>query len=359
MEQVKPGTRPNRKKHVIWNIVFILLAVVTVWVVTTQSKGFSPRNFSQYLESNNPWWLLAALLSMLFYVGLNAWMIGTLLKGFGYRRSPFDCLTYTASDIYFSAITPSSTGGQPMEAWFMFQDGIPVVISTVVLLSYLLLYTLSTVLIGLACMILMPSTFLSFGTLGRILIIVGAVIQVGLTLLYGLLLWNKKLLLKVCDWVLRTLGKLHLIRSLEDKRKKLFRTMVQYSEAALMLRGKKKILRKALILNLAHRAAQIMVTVFCFLAGGEPLRLAPKMFAMQGNVVIGASTVPIPGAMGVTDYLMIDGFSSMMTPAESANLELLSRAMSFYICILLCGILVLVKLALIRFRRTKTQKSES
>ena len=80
MEQVKPGTRPNRKKHVLWNIVFILLAVVTVWVVTTQSKGFSPRNFSQYLESNNPWWLLAALLSMLFYVGSNAWMIGTLTR---------------------------------------------------------------------------------------------------------------------------------------------------------------------------------------------------------------------------------------------------------------------------------------
>ncbi|MBQ2596710.1 MAG: flippase-like domain-containing protein, partial [Oscillospiraceae bacterium] len=320
------------------------------------SKGFSPKSFSRYLESNNPWWLMAALLSMLFYVGSNAWMIGVLLKGFGFGRNYFNCLSYTASDLYFSAITPSSTGGQPMEAWFMFQDGVPVVISTVVLLTYLLLYTLSTVLIGLTGMLLVPSSILSFGTFGRILIGVGGAIQVGLTLLYGMLLWNKKLLLKICDWVLRTLGKLHLLRNLEQKRKKLFQTMVQYSEAALMLGGKRKLLRKALLLNLAHRAAQIMVTVFCFLAGGEPLRLAPKMFAMQGCVVIGASCIPIPGAMGVTDYLMIDGFSSMMTEAESANLELLSRAMSFYICILLCGILVLLKLALVRLRRAKKQQ---
>ena len=357
MEHVKPGSGPNRKKHLLWNLIFVLIAVATVWVVTKQAKGFSPRSFSRYLRSNNPWWLLAALLSMLFYVGSNAWMIGVLLKGFGFRRNYFDCLSYTAADLYFSAITPSSTGGQPMEAWFMFQDKIPFVISTVVLLTYLLLYTLSTVLIGLVCILLLPGSFLSFGTFGRILIGVGAGIQIGLTLLYGMLLWNKKLLLKVCDWVLRTLAKLHLLRNLESKREKLFRTMVQYSEAALMLRGKKKLLRKALILNLAHRAAQIMVTVFCFLAGGEPLRLAPKMFAMQGNVVIGASCIPIPGAMGVTDYLMIDGFSSMMTEAESANLELLSRAMSFYICILLCGILVLLKLALVRLRRPKPEKA--
>ena len=355
MEPIKPGTRPNRKKHLVWNLIAVLLAVATVWVVTTQSKGFSPRNFSRYLESNNPWWLLAALVSMLLYVGLNAWMIRVLLKGFGFRRNFFDCLSYTASDLYFSAITPSSTGGQPMEAWFMFQDKIPVVISTVVLLTYLLMFTLSTVVIGLLCLILTPSSFLSFGTFGRILIGVGAAIQLGLTLLYAMLLWNKKMLLKICDWFLRTLGKLHLLRNVEQKREKLFRTMVQFSEAALMLRGKKKLLAKALLLNLAHRAAQILVTVFCFLAGGEPLRLAPKMFAMQGNVVIGASCVPIPGAMGVTDYLMIDGFSSMMTEAESANLELLSRATSFYICILLCGILVLLKLALIRFRHSKKE----
>ena len=75
------------------------------------------------------------------------------------------------------------------------------------------------------------------------------------------------------------------------------------------------------------------------------------MFAMQSNVVIGAYCIPIPGSMGVTDLLMMDGFTSLMNEQTSANLELLSRAVSFYICILLCGLIVLVKYALLRLRK--------
>ena len=93
------------------------------------------------------------------------------------------------------------------------------------------------------------------------------------------------------------------------------------------------------------------MTVFCFLAGGGSLRLAPKLFAMQSNVVIGAYCIPIPGSMGITDLLMIDGFSSLMSEQQSANLELLARATSFYICILLCGLIVLVKYAMMRLRK--------
>ena len=127
--------------------------------------------------------------------------------------------------------------------------------------------------------------------------------------------------------------------------------MDQYAAATELLKGRRKLLLKTLLLNLAHRASQILVTVLCFLAGGGPLHLAPKLFAMQSNVVIGAYCIPIPGSMGVTDLLMVDGFSSLMSEAQAANLELLARALSFYICILLCGLIVLVKYAMMRLRK--------
>lgn len=112
---------------------------------------------------------------------------------------------------------------------------------------------------------------------------------------------------------------------------------------------------KGLGLNIAHRACQILVTVFCYLAGGGSWRMVPDLFSLQSCVVLGAYCIPIPGSMGVTDYMMLDGFSSMhMTEAQCANLELLSRALSFYVCILLCGLIVLVKYAMIRFRRERT-----
>ena len=341
-------------KRFLWSVLFIIIAALSVWAVPSQAKGFSPKKFMEYLDNNNPWWLMAAALSMLAYIGFDALMIGCLLKGFGFRRSFPKCISYAAADLYFSAITPSATGGQPMEAYFMFMDGVPGVISTVVLLTYLLLYTVSIVLIGLFCLIFMPGVFFAFGTVGRIFIGVGAVIQVALAMFYGLLLWKKKLLLGICDWVLRILAKLHLLRNLDRWEGKLRTTMEQYGQATELLKGRRKLLVKTLLLNLAHRISQIMVTVFCFLAGGGSLRLAPRMFAMQSNVVIGACCIPIPGSMGVTDFLMLDGFSSMMSEQQSANLELLARATSFYICVLLCGIIVLIKYALFRIRRSRS-----
>ena len=238
-----------------------------------------------------------------------------------------------------------------MEAYFMVKDGVPAIISTVVMLTYLLLYTISIVIIGLVCLVLVPSSYLAFGTLGRIFIAVGAVIQIALAFLYAMLLWNKDMLRKILNWGLRLLAKLRIVRNLEKREEKLQATMDQYAAATELLKGRRKLLLKTLLLNLAHRASQILVTVFCFLAGGGPLRLAPKLFAMQSNVVIGAYCIPIPGSMGVTDLLMVDGFSSLMSETQAANLELLSRGLSFYICILLCGIIVLVKYALMHLRK--------
>lgn len=345
-------THPEgRAKRVLWSLLFLVIAVLSVWAVTSQARGFSPKHFLEYLNRINPWWLGAAFAAMLAYIVFDALMVGSLLKGFGYPRSFPKCMSYAAADLYFSAITPSATGGQPMEAFFMVKDKVPAVISTVVMLTYLLLYTLSIVIIGLACLILVPSSFLAFGTVSRIFIIVGAVIQVSLALLYATLLWNKGLLRRILDWGLRLLAKLHLIRNLEKREARLQETMEQYAQATAMLKGRRKLLLKTLLLNLAHRASQILVTVFCFLAGGGKLALAPKMFAMQSNVVIGAYCIPIPGSMGVTDLLMMDGFTSLMNEQTSANLELLSRAVSFYICILLCGLIVLVKYALLRLRK--------
>ena len=341
-------------KRFLWSLLFLVFAALSIWTVTTQARSFSPRKFLEYLDNINPWWLAAAFAAMLAYIGFDAVMVGCLLKGFGYRRSLPKCVSYAAADLYFSAITPSATGGQPMEAYFMVKDGVPGIISTVVMLTYLLLYTLSIIIIGLVCLVLVPSSFLAFGTLGRILIAVGAVIQLTLAVIYALLLWKKKLLLGICDFFLRLLAKLHIIHNLDARESKLRATMEQYAQATELLKGRRKLLIKTLLLNLAHRSSQILVTVFCFLASRGPLQLAPKMFAMQSNVVIGAYCIPIPGSMGVTDLLMLDGFSSLMNEQQSANLELLARAASFYICILLCGIIVLFKYAMMRFRSKRS-----
>ena len=54
-----------------------------------------------------------------------------------------------------------------------------------------------------------------------------------------------------------------------------------------------------------------------------------------------ASFFPIPGAMGVADYLMLDGFTAITGREAAFELEMLSRAITFYICVAVSGIITL------------------
>ena len=107
------------------------------------------------------------------------------------------------------------------------------------------------------------------------------------------------------------------------------------------------------LLNFFQRAAQIAVPMFTYLALGGRRALAAKVFASQCFVTIGYNCVPVPGAMGVADYLMVDAFTDLMPFEDALHLEMLSRSISFYICVAVSGVIVLVGYLLQRNRKRR------
>ena len=55
--------------------------------------------------------------------------------------------------------------------------------------------------------------------------------------------------------------------------------------------------------------------------------------------------------MGVSDYLLLDGLRDMMSNDMAVKLELLSRSLSFYSCVIISGIIVVVGYAIDKKRR--------
>lgn len=346
--QTYPLEEPKKQNRIIWLFIFIVIAAVSIWAVTAQNKNFSASEFLFCVKKASPFWLCAAIISMLAFIFSEACSIAYICKSFGYKCKWKNGFFYSATDIYFSAITPSATGGQPACAYFMMKEGIPGMIVTAVLLINVMMYAISLIVLGIAIIIVRPGVFFYFGTLSRILIVVGCFIQMGLVLLFYLLLYKESFLHRICSGTLRLLGKVRLVRNVDAKMKKLETSMEEYQQYADMFKGRRRIFIKALLLNILQRAAQIAVTVFVFLAFGGGFGRALDIWAIQSFVVIGAGCIPIPGAMGVTDYLMIDGFGMIMAAQQAAHLELLSRTLSFYCCILICGFSVILKFYLMK-----------
>ena len=329
-------TRKERR----WAVLSLCLAALTIWGVSSQWKDFSLSAFLEDLSQADKRWMIPAVAAMLGFILFEACAIRCACRALKYPVRLNAACSYAAADIYFSAITPSATGGQPACALLMRRGGIPLTVSAAVLLLTLAMYALSILVIGFVSYLLFPRVFHVFGTPSRILIAVGFAAQMLLALMFSMLLWREKLLEKLALGLFDLLDRLHLMPHAERRRARLEKLTDDYRQYASLLAGQRGLLLRSFLFNFLQRISQLAVTVFCFLAlGGRP-RMAGEIFAMQSCVVIGSYCVPLPGGMGVADYLMLDGVEEFLPPDLVVSMELLSRSLSFYVCVLLCGLLV-------------------
>ncbi len=341
----------NARRELLWSLLFLLIAAASVWMVAARTKEFTISGFGKFLHSASIPWLALAFACMLISVWSEGGAILQICRGFGHPRRSVDGFAYASADVYFSAITPSATGGQPASAFFMMRDGIPGPVSTVALLVNLIMYTLSIVVVGLLCFVLRPGVYRMFSPFARAMILAGCAIQCALVLLLMLLLKKHALLYRACDGVLRLLARLRLLRRLEGKRERLRTAIEDYRRNVELAVGQRSMLRRAFALNLLQRVLLIAVTMCAFRASGGATAQMLDAWTVQGFSVLGCSFVPIPGAMGVADLMLMDGLGQMMARECAANLELLSRSISFYSCILICGVVVLAKYLLQSVRK--------
>ena len=340
------------KKQWVWSVLFVIIAVVSVWAVVEQSREFSFSGFIEFFKNASPLWIIAAFISMFGFIFFEGMALLCFCKAFGYKQPIRKGILYSAGDIYFSAITPSASGGQPASAYFMMKNGIPGMVTTVSLVANLCMYILSILIIGVLCVIIFPGVFFEASGLSQTLIIAGYITQFVLGFFFLMLLTQKKLLHSIIKFCLHLVCKLRILKNEEKYQQKLTAYMDSYRSYAQMLSGHTKTLVKVFIFNFLQRLSQISVSLFTYLAAGGSIANAGKLLAMQGYVVLGSNFVPIPGAMGVSDYLMLDIFGTIMDEKTAVNLELLSRSFSFYICVFLCGVITLVGYQIV-IRRNK------
>ena len=347
----------SKKKNRIWSVVAIVLAALSIWAVAQATKDYSLNDFIQYFREADPFWIAMAVVCMAGFILFEGLALLGVLKAFGYRRAINKGIVYSAADIYFSAITPSATGGQPACAFYMMSDGVPAAVSAVALLLNLVMYTASIMTIGIIAVLISPHLFMDFSVLSKVLIIIGY-------LILGTLIVFIILLIKREDWVhaigavlIRISGKIKLIRNTGRFEKKLDRITNEYRDCAEMIDGHRGMLVRCFLFNFLQRSLQICVSVMVFIAGGGDAKKALDVWATHAFSVIGSNCIPVPGAMGVIDYLLVDGMKNLMSEQDAISLELASRGISFYVCVLLCVIIVAIGHFSIN-RRNGFKKSE-
>lgn len=353
----------KRDTKLFWSIITLALAVLTVLLVF-RSSGMTVSELLGVLKKADRKWMIPAAACSLGIVLFEGEAVLTILRRAGYPRKQRRGFVYAAADCYFSAITPSATGGQPASAFFMMKDGVPAAITTACLLANLVMYNAAIVVIGLLCVLTRSSLYRLFQPGCRLLIILGMVVLCVMGLIFFGLLWKQKILARIMSALIRFLSRIHLMRHPERWEERLRLAMLDYQSCVSILAGSRSMWIFAFLFNVLQRVSQFLVTVFVYLAicgsgaqGGGTVSLSKlvDLWATQCFVSLGANCVPIPGSMGVTDYLMLDGYLNLMSRESAYQLQILVRGLSFYFCVLLSGVVVLIGY----FRlRSEGQKNE-
>ena len=239
----------KRNHLLLWLVLFPLLAIAAVYTVVSANQNFSTDIFLTYLSQVQPVWLAAAVGCTLCYIFWEGLSLHTICRRLDSPSRLGRGVVWSAADIFFSAVTPSATGGQPASAWYMLRAGVPGSVCSVALLLNLVLYTLSILVIAPIAIALCPGVLATFCLPARWFIVVGAVLQLALAGLFLLLLVRPGLVERIALWCLDLLSRGRLRLRAEQWRAALAKKMPEYRACTQVLRRDWRLLAAAFLLQ--------------------------------------------------------------------------------------------------------------
>ena len=115
------------------------------------------------LSTIQPGYVLLGLGLMFCFVGCEAMCSKLILARLGHHLHYRRCLGYSFTGFYVSSITPSSTGGQPAQIYYMSKDSVPAAHGSLNMMLIAVCYQVVTLGYAVAAFLLLPSVRAGMG----------------------------------------------------------------------------------------------------------------------------------------------------------------------------------------------------
>jgi uncharacterized protein (TIRG00374 family) len=264
---------------------------------------------------------------------------------------------YSAADLYFSAITPSATGGQPASAYYMIKDGVKGSDATTILVLNIFLYTLSLVILGTTAIITHMGVFFESGRLFQVFFLIGFAVQGMLVAICLLCMFSKKIIKKLQAFATVCINKIKFIKNKEEKVLKVERFIVNYQAGVGFVKKQPITMLKALIGNLVQRLAFFSIGYFIYRGLGFDHVGFWDVIAIQCLLAMVAYSLPVPGAVGVSEGGFLLLFRTVIPQAALMPAMMFTRVLNYYLCFILCGIYTVIYHIQV-MRKTKKERKK-
>ena len=307
--QLSPGKQPSpqeiqkKKRKLHWSMLYIGATIVAVLLFGVFNRQFG--NVFHTISNLTPGFLSLGILIILVYFVFEGEIFRLLLRSQGYHISFLSGQKNALLGLYYSYITPSSTGGQPMQAAYLLRDKIPVGISTAVLIMKFVCFQCGFVVISVASLLGMYGKLKAENPGIIPFTILGIAIN-GFSILFFVSLFLKPVSQVFCRLAKRLVSKVGFLRKREGLNETIDRFQADFSSYTDDFKGKQKSLVAGVLLSIPQFIVQMSVIYFIFRSFGYHNVSYFEIVAVQSLLQVSVSFMPMPGASGAQEI----GFSS-------------------------------------------------
>lgn len=331
-----------------------LILVITLFTLNLIFKDQELSEIISDLRSADPLWITIGAAAAVLFVSGESSIIHYMLRVLDQKTSFLRCLKYSFIGFFFSYITPSSTGGQPMQMYHMKKDKIKIGYSTLIMLLITIAYKSVLVLLALGFLIFNFDTVALYAGDMKWLIVLGFALNLSFIILLLLVflkpIWARALGIKTVD----LLTKLHIMkrRNKEKYTEKLIRICDTYAMGADYIKKNLWVVFNVFVMTALQRICLFSITWIIYKAYGMSGTSYIDILTIQIMIAVAVEMLPLPGAAGITEGCFLLAFTEIFTLERVKPALLISRGLNFYL-ILFIGAIVSFAAHILNLKRDR------
>ncbi|MDE6731645.1 MAG: flippase-like domain-containing protein [Oscillospiraceae bacterium] len=331
--------KKGRKLNLILCAASFVIMLAFLFFIDKPDKLFNA------LKNVQPLFLVLCVASMFAYWLCETATVHVILKPLCPAARLRDTWYDTIIGQYFNCITPFASGGQPMQAYYFTEFGVPLGNALTALLSRFIVYQFVLTAYSAATLAA------GFRTEGKILIegglmpfvLIGFAINTGVIIfLLGIALWRKGTE-KAVNGIITLLNKMRIIKKPMKQRLYYTREVRKFHNNFQFIKKNVGVILKAVLFTSIQLLLYLNISYFLYRGFFQNAdMLWGRIITYQAYVNMFSSFMPLPGAMGAAE-LGYAGFFNKIFGEFTGAATLLWRIFTFYLPIIV-GIIHLLTL---------------
>lgn len=335
------GEQPKKsKKSTILRYTYILLTVVVIVLIGALDPNFA--GLVDSFEDFSPIWLTISFLGIIAYWATDAWLLkdisSYLYKG---KFSFWSALKVGMIGLYYGALTPSATGGQPMQVAYMRKNGIPVGLGTGIVCVKFVTYELAMCVLYILFMAMQGGYYFLYNSHVFWLTMLGFAINLAIVIFIIVIMINRNFIMrmgaKFINYFARVkIFKWRLVKDRDKTYSNFERTVKEFTDVIRYINKNKLRFTGSMLLSIVNMVVYFVMIYFVYRTMGLDEYSLIELLSLNTFMYMAVSLVPTPGSAGASEgafYLLFTG----IFPENSMFIGMLLWRFYVYYLILFVG----------------------